>query len=272
MTSHAAHGAYQLQQQLAGVGHLQIQLAGGSDLQRHAGQRVDEPHLVRRAPLNGHLHRLVDEVDLTVESPLGVGGQLIELFQQGQLLCLQRVASRPEQIQCLSVPEEDGLLTFVDDKLRAEIEVLNGVLPHQCFVVALVLDDAGETILADALLHDLRGNIVVVVANRADEVCRRLGCTQSHAALAAGELRHLVLLVHGVDGLVADGTPSLITCGLVKDHRVAAVRALPGRHPVRADVDGVTAGAVDLFPGKEPGFALGKLATVGTFYYKFSHC
>ena len=206
-----------------------------------------------------------------MERTLGIGGQLIELFQQGQLLGLQRVASRPEQIQRLSVPEEDGLLTFVDDELRAEVEVLNGVLPHQCFVVALILDDAGKAVLADALLHDLRGNIVVVVAHRADEVRRRLGRAQPHAALAAGELRHLVLLVHGVDGLVADGTPSLVTCGLVKDHRVAAVGALPRRHPVGADVDGVTAGAVDLFPGKEPGLTLGKLAAVGTFYYKFSH-
>ena len=206
-----------------------------------------------------------------MERTLGVGGQLIELFQQGQLLGLQRVAARPEQIQCLPVPEEDGLLTFVDDELRAEVEVLNGVLPHQCFVVALVLDDAGKTVLADALLHDLRGNIVVVVTHGADEVRRRLGGAQPHAALAAGELRHLVLLVHGVDGLVADGTPSLVTGGLVKDHRVAAVGALPRRHPVGADIDGVTAGAVDLFPGKEPGLTLGKLAAVGTFYYKFSH-
>ena len=92
-----------------------------------------------------------------------------------------------------------------------------------------------------------------------------------HAALAAGELRHLVLLVHGVDGLVTDGTPSLVTGSLVKDHRVAAVGALPRRHLIRADVDGVAAGAVDLLPGKEPGFTLGKLAAVGTFYYKFSH-
>ena len=84
-----------------------------------------------------------------MESPLGVGGQFIELFQQGQLLGLQRVASRPEQIQRLSVPEEDGLLTFVDDELRAEVEVLNGVLPHQCLIVALILDDAGKTVLIE---------------------------------------------------------------------------------------------------------------------------
>ena len=70
---------------------------------------------------------------------------------------------------------------------------------------------------------------------------------------------------------MADGTPSLVTCGLVKDHRVAAVGALPRRHLIRADVDGISAGAVDLLPGKEPGLTLGKLAAVGTFYYKFSH-
>ena len=206
-----------------------------------------------------------------MERTLGVGGQLIELFQQGQLLGLQRIATRPEQIQRLSVPEEDGLLTFVDDELRAEVEVLDGVLPHQRFVVALVLDDAGKAVLADALLHDLRGNIVVVVAHGADEVCRRLGRTQPHAALAAGELRHLVLLAHSVDGFMAHGAQGLFALGLVKYHRVAAVGALPRRHPVGADIDGMTAGAVDLLPGKEPGLTLGKLAAAGTFYYEFSH-
>lgn len=77
-----------------------------------------------------------------MERALGVGRELVDLLQQRQLLRLQRVAPRAKEVERLSVAEENGLLTLMDDQLRTEVEVLNRVLPDERFVVALILDDA----------------------------------------------------------------------------------------------------------------------------------
>ena len=77
-----------------------------------------------------------------MERALGVGRELVELLQQRKLLRLQRVATRTKQVERLSVAEEDGLLTFVDDQLRTKVEVLDRMLPDERFVVTLILDDA----------------------------------------------------------------------------------------------------------------------------------
>jgi hypothetical protein len=52
---------------------------------------------------------------------------------------------------------------------------------------------------------------------------------------------------------MADGAFGPVSLGLVEDHDVAAVGALPAGELVRAHIDDVAAGAVDLLPGKEPG-------------------
>ena len=77
-----------------------------------------------------------------MERALGVSWKLINFLQQRQLLRLQRIAARAEEVERLSVAEENGLLTFVDDQLRTEVKVLDRVLPDERFVVALILDDA----------------------------------------------------------------------------------------------------------------------------------
>ena len=112
-------GSHQLQQQLPGVHHPNAEFAGGSQLYVHPRHGVKEPHLGIRAPFDAHLGGLVDEVDLTVEGSLGIRGQLVELFQNGQLLGFQSIPPRPEQVQGLTVPEEDCLLAFVDNELGA---------------------------------------------------------------------------------------------------------------------------------------------------------
>ena len=78
-----------------------------------------------------------------MERALGVGRKFVDLLQKRQLLRLQRIAARAKEVERLPVAEEDCLLTFVDDQLRAEVKVLDRVLLDERFVVALVFDDAG---------------------------------------------------------------------------------------------------------------------------------
>jgi len=206
-----------------------------------------------------------------MESPLGVGGELVELLQQRELLRLQGVPPRAEQVQGLPIPEEDGLLTLMDDKLGAEIEVLNGVLPHKSLVVALILDDAGQTVLLDTLRGQPLRHIVLIIADGAD-VCRcRLGGSQPDAALGAGEFLGLALLHHGVDGFPTNRTLGLVPFGLVEHHHIAAVGTLPTGEFVCAHVDSIAAGTIELFSGKEARAGLGIATTRGAFDDKFRH-
>ena len=251
--------------------HLQIQLAGSPDLQRGAGEGVDEAHLVRCAPFDGHLDGLVDEVDLGMEGALWVRRQVIELLQDGKLLGLQGIPARPEQVQSLAVPEEDGLLALMDDELRTHVEILDGVLPHQGFIVPFVFDDAGQALSFDLLGHDSLLHVVHIVADGAGVCTGALAGLEPHAALGAGELLHFGLLRLGVDGLMAHRALGLFPLGLVEDHLVAAVRALPDGHLVGAHVDGVAARTVDLLSCEEAGFGLCVFPAIGTFNYKFRH-
>ena len=98
--------------------------------------------------------------------------------------------------------------------------------------------------------HSLR-DIVYGVADRAGVCSRALGGAQADAALRTGEFNGVALLRHGVDRLVADGACCRRTLALVKDHVVAAVRALAAGQLVRADINNVTAGAVDFFTCEE---------------------
>ena len=159
----------------------------------------------------------------------------------------------------------------MDDELAAVVEILNGMLPDQGLAVALILDDAGESVRADLLAHEPLGHVVFAVADRAGVCIRALAHHEADAALTAGKLRHLVLLVHGVDGLAADGALGGCALALVKDHVVAAVGALAAGQLVRADVDGVAAGAVDLFARKESGARFRVFAAVWAFDYEFRH-
>ena len=124
---------------------LNSPLAPSSMCRPEAGSK--QAHLGVGTPLDTHLGGHVDKIDLGVEGALCVGGQLVELLQQRELLSLQGVSARTKQVQGLAVPEENGLLALVDNELGAQVEVLNGVLPHQGLIVPLVFDDAGQAIL-----------------------------------------------------------------------------------------------------------------------------
>ena len=264
-------GAHQLYKQLPGIHHPNAEFAGGPQLYVHPRHGVKQPHLGIRAPFDAHLGGEIDKVDLAVEGSLGICWQLVELFQNGQLLGFQGIPPRPEQVQCLSVPEEDGLLAFVDNELRAQVEVLNGVFPDQSLVVTFVLDNTCQTVLLDLLGLDPLRHIIHMVADRAYVRAGPLSRPQPHTALAAGEFHGLILLHHGVDGFPADGALGIFALALVKDHLVAAVRALAAYQLVCADIDGVAAGAVDFLSCEEAGFGLHVAPTVGAFDYKFGH-
>ena len=237
----------------------------------HPGHGVKEADFGIRAPLDAHLGGTVDEIHLAVEGALGIRWQLVELFQDGQLLGFQGVAAGAEQIQRLTVPEEDGLLAFVDDELGAEIKILDGVLPHQGFVVALVLNDAGKAVPLDFLGFQPFRHIVDMVAHRANIAACPFGCPQPHTALGAGKFNGFTLLRHGVDRLPADRALGILPPALVEHHVVAAVGTGAAAELVRADIDGVAAGAVDLLARKEAGLGLGVTPTIGAFDYKFGH-
>ena len=206
-----------------------------------------------------------------MERALGVGRELVELLQQRQLLRLQRVAARAKEVERLPIAEENGLLTFMDDQLRTEVEVLDRVLPDERFVVALVFDDAGKAVLFDLLSRDPLGYVVHAVADGAGIGRGRLACAQADAALRAGKLHSVGLLRQRVDRLMADRAERLLALGLVEHDHVPAVRALPPRQLVRAHVNRIAARAVDLLPRKEPRPGLRVFPTVGTFDDKFTH-
>ena len=145
------------------------------------------------------------------------------------------------------------------------------MLPDKRFVVALVFDDAGKTILFDLLGRDPLGDIVHAVTDRAGVGRGRLACAQADAALRAGKLHSVGLLRQRVDRLMADRAERLFALGLVKHDHVPAVRALPPRQLVRAHVDRVAACTVDLLPRKEACLGFCVFPTVGTFNDKFAH-
>jgi hypothetical protein len=110
-----------------------------------------------------------------------------------------------------------------------------------------------------------------MVADGAGVAGGTLGGVQADAALGAGELDGLILLGHGVDGLAADGALSIGTLALVEDHVVAAMGADTAGELFGADVDDVTAGAVDFLSGEEAGLGFYVFTAIGTFHYKFRH-
>ena len=114
-----AAGAHQLQQELTGICNPEVQHAPGADGNGCTGGGLQEVDLLRSSPLDGHLVDQIDEIDLRVEGTLGIGRQGVQLFQNGQLLGLQSVPACAEEVQSLTIPEEDGLLRFVDDQLGA---------------------------------------------------------------------------------------------------------------------------------------------------------
>lgn len=69
------------------------------------------------------------------------GGYVQRFADQGDVLCLQRVATGAEQIQRLAVHHKDCFLTFVYDQLRQCVKILARMLPDEGGVVAFIFDN-----------------------------------------------------------------------------------------------------------------------------------
>lgn len=110
-----------------------------------------------------------------------------------------------------------------------------------------------------------------MVTHRASIAGGSPGRAQPDAALAAGEFHGLVLLRPGIDGLPAHGALGIRAPALVKHHIVAAVGTGAAAELVRADINGIAAGAVDFFARKEASLCFGITPTIGAFDYKFGH-
>ena len=159
----------------------------------------------------------------------------------------------------------------MDDQLGAVIEVLHGMLPDECIVVALVFDDAGHAVALDLFTHHPLSHVIYRIADRTGVGrCILIG-QKPHAALHAGDLRHLILLVEGVDLLPADRTFGIFSLTLVKKDRIAAVRAVSGGQLVRAHINSVAAAAVYFLSCEESGLRLGEAPAVWTLDCKFCH-
>ena len=267
----ALHRSDELYEQLPRIVDGEVHLARSAELQRSAGQRIDETHLIGSAPLDTHLYRFIYEVDFCMECTVIVRRELIQFLQHRQLLSFKRVAAGAEKIQRHAVAEEDSFLALVNDELGTVVEVLDRMLPDEGRVVALILDYGGEAVLFDLFLRDSFRDVVVKVTDGADVVRCGLRGPEPDAALRAGKFNGLVLLRLGIDGFAADGAFCRRSLRLVENDLVAAVRALAACKLVRADVDHEAAGAVDLFPGEESRLRLSVLPAARAFDNEFGH-
>ena len=109
-----------------------------------------------------------------MEGALGIRGKLIEFLDQRKLLSFEGISACAEGVQCLTVLEEYCLLTLVNDELRAEIEVLNGVLPHEGVVVTLVFYDACKAVLLNLFGYQALLHVVLKIADGAGVCSGRL--------------------------------------------------------------------------------------------------
>ena len=134
----------------------------------HTGHGIKEANLGIRSPFDTHLGGHIYKVSFAVESTLGIGGQLVQLFQQGQLLGLKGIAAGTEKVQRLAIPEEHRLLRFMYNELGAHVEILNGMLPYKGVVVPFVLDYACKAVVLDLFGLKPFRHVVYMIANGAD--------------------------------------------------------------------------------------------------------
>ena len=109
--------------QFAAVFRTKRHFAGCADCKRESVLRINILHFTVGTPLDRHLLGLVDEIDFTVERGL-IAGSTVQYFTDlGDILRFQRVAPGSEQIQRLTVHEENSLLRFMHDQLCQTIKI-----------------------------------------------------------------------------------------------------------------------------------------------------
>ena len=183
----------------------------------------------------------------------------------------QGISSGTKEIQSLAVTEKDSLLGLMHDQLRTQVEIFNGVFPDESLVVALILNDAGESLILDFFLCHLCLDIDHCFAERTGVMLCIFVCGEIAGAGRTGEFHLVENAVAGVDLFLTHRAKCLFALGLVKNDVVSAVRANTGSHFVRFHMDGIPTGAVDLFPGEKIGRCFGIFAAGRAFDYKFGH-
>ena len=109
------------------------------------------------------------------------------------------------------------------------------MLPNEGVVSALVLDDAGKSLIFHLLLGDLLLNVNFRFAKRAGVFRAAFVYHKLARAGRTGNLHGIFHAFRGVDRLLADGADRLFALRLVIDNGVMAVRALLCRHSVVFD-------------------------------------
>ena len=161
-----------------------------------------------------------------MEGAVIVCRQLIQFLQHRKLLRFKCVPTGTEKIQSHTVAEEDSLLAFVNYELRPVVKILDWMLPDESRIIALILDNGGETIMLDLFLRSSLGNVVYMITHRASEFICTFCRTKPNATLTARELNRLILLRHCIDRFMADRALGFIPLGLIEHHVITAVRAL----------------------------------------------
>ena len=248
---------------------MQVEFTAGPQLDRKAGGGIEETHFAVGAPLQAQNRREVDEVDLGMEHLTVRDVGRTDLTDERQTLRLERVAARAEGVQRLAIAEKDGLLALVHDELRAINKVLQRVLPHQRLLRPLEFQHRGAIVSlgpCQRLLH-----IRLVPTKRTNGRAGILLGTQRQSTLLAGDVHKALLQGRRIDGVPANRAGRLLAFGLVEDHLIAAVLALPARQLLRLHVDDITATARQLLRPEQPAqkrLGLDILPAVGTLNRK----
>ena len=262
---------HQLEQQLSGIADTETELTAGTQFHMETCRRIEHPHLGISSPFDAHLRGQIDKVHLRMENGICIDRQLIQIFQQGQVLGRQGISSGTKEIQSLAITEKDSFLGFMHDQLRTQVEIFNGVFPDESLVVALILNDAGEPLILDLFLCHLCLDIDHCFAERTGVMLCIFVCGEIAGTGRTGEFHLVENAVAGVDLFLTHRAKCLFALGLVKNDVVSAVRANTGSHFIRFHMNGISTGAVDLFPGKKIGRCFGIFAAGRAFDYKFRH-
>ena len=109
--------ANELYKELSRVGNGEIHFTAGTNFKWNTVIRIKVAYLGICPPFDCHLYGLVDEINLAMERRFVAGGAIKQLSKYGNVLCFKCITTCAEQVECLSVHEEDRLLALMNDKL-----------------------------------------------------------------------------------------------------------------------------------------------------------
>ena len=133
----------------------------------------------------------------------------------GYDLCLEKPAA---------ITEEDCLLRFVNNQLRAEVEIFNWMLPNKGVVSTLVFNNAGKPLVFDFFFGNSFLNVNYSIAKRASEfrcVLVRRKCARTRRA---GKFHKGCHALSCVDFFMTYRAKRIFTLALIKDNGIPTMR------------------------------------------------